>query len=159
MNRGKFINTVDSKLKMIRNEFDYTQDKMAEIIGVSKKTLIQIEKQRGSLGWTGAVCVCLVFKDSEILQMAFGGDPQDIIRSLAFDNYEEGGQNTMGGRIWWRDTDSNDRFRIQQNIISQHYRILDSEKRRISFSFDREYINKRFKELSDLENINGRQEK
>ncbi|MDD3290841.1 MAG: helix-turn-helix domain-containing protein [Eubacteriales bacterium] len=159
MNRGEFISTVDSKLKMIRNEFDYTQDKMAEIIGVSKKTLIQIEKQRGSLGWTGAVCVCLVFKDSEILQMAFGGDPQDIIRSLAFDNYEEGGQNTMGGKIWWRDQKGDKHYRVQQNLISQHYRILDGENRRICFSFDIEYINKRFKELSDLENINGRQEK
>ncbi|HPF18848.1 MAG TPA: transcriptional regulator, partial [Bacillota bacterium] len=81
------------------------------------------------------------------------------IRSLAFNNYEEGGQNTMGGKIWWRDQKGDKRYRVQQNLISQHYRILDGENRRICFSFDIEYINKRFKELSDLENINGRQEK
>ncbi len=159
MNREKFISTVDSKLRLIRSEYNFTQDKMAEIIGVSKKTLLQIEKQRGSLGWAGAVCVCLVFKDSEILQMAFGGDPQDIVRSLAFENYEEASRSTMGGRIWWRDMDANSNYKVQQNIISQHYRILDSENRRTCFSFDMEYIQKRFMELSAVARDNGRQEK
>ena len=144
---------------MIRIESSYTQDKMAEIIGLSKKTLIQIEKQRGSLGWTAAVCLCLIFKDSEILQMAFGGDPQDIIRSLSFDNHEEDHRSTMGGKIWWRDVDADERHKIQQNIISQHYRILDYENRRTCYSFDLEYIQKRFRELSDAACVKGGPEK
>ena len=159
MTRERFVDTVDAKLKMIRSEFDFTQDKMAEVIGVSKKTLIQVEKRRESLGWAGAVCVCLIFKDSEILQMAFGGDPQDIIRSLAFENYEEGSRSTMGGKIWWKDQESNGRYRIQQNLISQHYRILDAENKRICFSFEPDYIRKRYRELSNVASINGRQEK
>lgn len=159
MDRDQFVGTVDTKLKMIRSEFDFTQDKMAQVIGVSKKTLIQVEKRRSSLGWAGAVCLCLIFKDSEILQMAFGGDPQDIIRSLAFENYEEGSHSTMGGKIWWRDQESNGRYRIQQNLVSQHYRILDAENKRICFSFEADYVRKRYNELSNIVSVNGRQDK
>ena len=103
MTRDEFIKKVDEKVKLIRNEKEFTQDKMAEILGISKKTLVQIEKGRASLGWTVAIAVCTIFKDSEILQITFGGDPQDIILSLAFDNYEGNYDRTLGGKIWWKD--------------------------------------------------------
>ncbi|GAA0179556.1 helix-turn-helix domain-containing protein [Clostridium sediminicola] len=152
MNREEFIDKIDSKVKLIRNEKDFTQDKMARIIGISKKTLVQVEKGRSSIGWMGAISVCSIFKDSEILQMTFGGDTQDIIRCLAFDNYEENYNNllsaTMGGKIWWKEVEGNENFKIQVNIVSNHYRILDNKNRRISFSFDIDYIKKRYSELS-----------
>ncbi|MTI69590.1 MAG: transcriptional regulator [Firmicutes bacterium] len=149
MDRSEFIKKIDSKLKLIRNENDFTQDKMAEIIGVCKKTLVQIEKGRTSIGWTGAVAVCTIFKDSEILQMTLGGDSQDIILSLAFNKYEESYKNTMGGKIWWKDIDIRDNFKIQQNIVSKHFRILDDKDRRVCFSFDEQYIKKRLEELCE----------
>ncbi|MCO1602491.1 MULTISPECIES: helix-turn-helix transcriptional regulator [Desulfosporosinus] len=146
MTRIEFINKVSLKLKLIRLERDYTQDKMADIIGISKKTLVQIEKGRSLLGWSGAVALCTIFRDSEVLEMTFGGDPQDIILSLAFTDYESN-EKTMGGKIWWTDIEGEDQFRIQQNIISRHYRILDGQDRRICSSFDDAYIRKRFREL------------
>jgi DNA-binding XRE family transcriptional regulator len=149
MSRDEFVKLIDAKLKLIRNEKDYTQDKMAEILGVSKKTLVQIEKGRTSIGWTGAVALCTIFKDSEILQMTFGGNPKDIILTLAFEGYEGGFEKTMGGKVWWRDVQSRGELRIQQNIISQHYRILDMNDKRISSSFDYEYIEKRLDEFME----------
>ena len=80
--------------------------------------------------------------------MTFGGDPQDLILTLAFADYEKK-EKTMGGKIWWNDIVYTDAFRIQQNIISEHYRILDSLDRRICSSFDYEYIRKRVRELSN----------
>lgn len=147
MRREEFIQKADEKLKMIRIEHDYTQDKMAAILGISKKTLVQIEKGRSSLGWPGAVTLCTIFKDSEVLEMTFGGQPQDIILTLAFDGYERSYERTMGGKVWWKDLESKGEYKIQQNIISQHYRILDCEDRRISSSFDYECIKKRLQEL------------
>ncbi|AKL95910.1 transcriptional regulator [Clostridium aceticum] len=147
MNRDEFIKKVDAKLKLIRNEKNFTQDKMAEVIGMSKKTLVQIEKERSTLGWTGAVAVCSIFKHSEVLQMTFGGDPQDIILSLAFSNHEHSYETTLGGKVWWRDVEKTDKYRVQQNIISKHYRILDRQDRRICSSFEIEYIKKRLEEL------------
>jgi DNA-binding XRE family transcriptional regulator len=145
--RDEFIKKVDDKIKLIRNEKGYTQDKMAQILGLTKKTLINVEKKRGSLGWSTAVAACVIFKDSEIMQMTFGGDAQDIILSLSFGDYNEKCDKTMGGLIWWNDIECSANYKIQQNIISKHYRILDMENRRICSSFELQYIEERFKEL------------
>lgn len=147
MDRKEFIEKIDSKIKLIRNEKGFTQDKMSEIIGISKKTLVQIEKGRSSLGWTGAVAVCSIFKDSQVLQMIIGGDSEDIIPSLAFKSYEANYDNTMGGKIWWKVIKTQDDYKVQQNIITNHFRILDRKNRRICSSFEIEYIEKRLDEL------------
>jgi DNA-binding XRE family transcriptional regulator len=151
LTREEFVTMVDGKLKLIRNEKGFTQDKMAEILGISKKTLIQIEKGRSSLGWTGTVAVCSLFGDSEILQMMLGGEPQDLVLSLAFTNYEVNYKTTLGGRVWWRDLESEAGYKIQQNIITGHFRLLDRKNRRIYSSFDQEEIKKRFNELLEGE--------
>jgi DNA-binding XRE family transcriptional regulator len=149
MTKAEFIKKVDEKVKLIRNEKRYTQDKMSDILGISKKTLVQVEKERGSLGWSVAIAVCIIFRDSEILQLAFGGDADDIIRSLALENNERKYMPTLGGKIWWKDIEARNGYTIQQNMISNHYRILDSNYGRVCFSFEFEYINKRFLELTD----------
>ncbi|MBC8059756.1 MAG: helix-turn-helix domain-containing protein [Clostridiaceae bacterium] len=149
MTRVEFIKKVDEKVKLIRTENGYTQDKMAETLGISKKTLVQVEKERGSLGWAVAITVCVIFRDSEILELTFGGHVEDIIQSLSFTNNERKYTQTLGGRIWWKDIETKKGFTTQQNIISNHYRILDSKYRRVCYSFEIQYINQRFKELVD----------
>ncbi|MDP4089765.1 MAG: helix-turn-helix domain-containing protein [Bacillota bacterium] len=148
MTRDEFIKIADSKIRLIRNEKNYTQDKMADVLGISKKTLVQIEKGRCSLGWTAAVAVCTICKDSEILQLAFGGETEDIILSLAFNGYEKAYEKTLGGNIWWRDIEINGIFKIQQNVISKHYRILNDRDMRIYSSFEIDYVRKRLSELN-----------
>ena len=100
-----------------------------------------------TLGWAGAVTLCTIFKNSEVLEMTFGGDPQDIILSLAFTDFERN-EKTLGGKVWWTNIMVTDQFRIQQNLISEHYRILDGQDRRICSSFDYDSIKKRLQELS-----------
>lgn len=148
MTREDFIKKIDEKVRLIRNEKGYTQDKMADILGISKKTLIQVEKGRGSLGWAVAIAVCSIFKDSEILQLTFGGDTEDIILSLAFMNYEKKYEPTFGGKIWWQDIENKNGYKIQQNIISKHYRVLDDRDRRVCSSFELDYVQKRLQELT-----------
>ena len=149
MTRLEFINKVDQKVKLIRTEKGYTQDKMAETLGISKKTLVQVEKERGSLGWAVAIAVCVIFRDSEILELTFGGSVEDIISSISFTNKERKYIPTLGGRIWWKDIETKNDFTLQQNMITNHYRILAGNHRRICFSFDLEYIKQRLKELTD----------
>lgn len=150
MTRDDFIKIVDLKIKLIRNEKNYTQDKMADMLGISKKTLVQIEKGRCSLGWTTAVAACTIFKDSEILQLAFGDDTENIILTLAFDGYDKTYEKTLGGHVWWNDVEFKGTCKIQQNIISKHYRILNNENLRICSSFDLDFIQKRLNELNKL---------
>lgn len=147
MIREEFISKIDEKIKQIRVEQGYTQDKMANILGISKKTLIQVEKGRSSLGWAVSIAVCTLFKDSEVLQLTFGGDTLDIILSISFDNCEIDYNKTLGGKVFWTDIKNINEYRIQQNIISKHCRLLDPENKRICSSFDFQYLEERLNEL------------
>lgn len=147
MTKESFIQIMDEKCKLIRTEFGCSQDKMAEILGISKKTLIQIEKGRSTLGWMGAVALCVIFSKSEIVLMTFGGPPEDVIMALAFGSGERQYTKTLGGKVWWSDMETAGSYKIQKNIVFQHYRILDGENRRICSSFEYENVRRRFEEL------------
>ena len=136
MEREMFISLCDDRLKLVRTEYGFTQEKMAHIIGLSKKTLVDIEKGRRSLGWTGSVTLCSIFYDSEIILNLFGGKPTDIILAFAFEGRQFRYPQTLGDRVWWNTLYENKRYRIQQNVISQHYRLLTTDGRRIVSSFD-----------------------
>ncbi len=140
MTRTEFIKQVDSMAKPVRAEFNLTQEKMALLMGLSKKTLVEIEKGRSSLGWTGTVTLCTLFADSQILQNAFGGELSDMLRALAFQGLPRSPRPTMGGHVWWKDVRQKNGWRIQQNIVSLHYRILDKNDGRVISSFDRDEI-------------------
>ena len=103
---------------------------MAEVLGVSKKTLVQIEKERTKASWTLVMAICGIFRESEILKMTLGEDPIELVETLIFKNIEVPRNLTGGGRVWWKDLESTDKFKIQKNIISSHYRIIDGNNKR-----------------------------
>ena len=149
MERAEFISLMNSKIKLIRTEYDLTQEKMAEAIGLSKKTLVEIEKGRNSLSWSAAVTAAVIFSDSTILSDAFGGETSDLVKVIALQGLDAKlPDKTMGGRIWWQDIKESKGYRIQQNIISRHFRILDSEDRRFFSSFDKKETESKLKELT-----------
>jgi DNA-binding XRE family transcriptional regulator len=129
------VGICDAKVKLVRTEFGFTQEKMANVLGISKKTLVEIEKDRKSLGWTTSVALCSIFNESDILSSSFGGKTTDIIFALAFEGEQPRYTKTLGGKVWWMNTHENKAFIIQQNIISQHYRLLTKDRRRVSSSF------------------------
>lgn len=102
MEKTQFVKLMDGKLKLIRTEYGLTQDKMASILGISKKTLIEIEKNRISLGWTNSVALASIFSDSTVLRDAIGGDVSDIIIALAFKDIDVDYPKTWGGKVWWK---------------------------------------------------------
>ncbi|MBM7615658.1 helix-turn-helix transcriptional regulator [Alkaliphilus hydrothermalis] len=139
MNREGLINSVWDKFKLVRVELGFTQEEMAEKLGISKKTLVQIEKHRVSPGWTTTVAFCTLFRRSEVLQNAFGGDPLEILEVITNPILLKPKETTLGGKVWWVDILSKENYRIQQNVISQHYRILDKMNRRWLSTFDLDY--------------------
>lgn len=143
MEKDQFVKIMDEKLKLIRTEYGLTQDKMAVILGISKKTLIEVEKNRKSLGWTSSIALASIFSDSTILRDTIGGDVSDIIIALAFKDVSADYPKTWGGKVWWKTITEKERYRIQQNVFSRHYRLLDQESRRIYASFN-------LKEIEDL---------
>ena len=140
---------MNHKIKLIRTEFNLTQEKMADAIGLSKKTLVEIEKGRNSLSWTAAVAAAVIFADSEIIADSFGGETSDLVKVIALNGLDAKlPEKTMGGRVWWQDIKESKGYRIQQNIISRHYRILDAEDRRFFSTFDKKEIENKLKELT-----------
>jgi DNA-binding XRE family transcriptional regulator len=136
MDRTEFIAICDSEVKLVRVEHGFSQEKMASVLGLSKKTLVEIEKGRRTLGWMGSVVLCTIFANSEVLSGVFGGSPTDIILALAFEGRQLNYPKMTGMRIWWSVLMENEYYVIQQNILSQHYRLLDKEGQRIASSFD-----------------------
>ncbi|RFB60537.1 helix-turn-helix transcriptional regulator [Bacillus thuringiensis] len=138
MNKEHAIELISKKIKLIRTEKRYTQDKMAEVLGISKKTLVQIEKGRTNAGWTNTVAICALFRDSEVLQNTLGDDPLVVIETMAHNSTSNFKEKTLGGKVWWEQIQEKGNFRLQQNLISQHYRILDRQDYRWFNSFDLE---------------------
>jgi DNA-binding XRE family transcriptional regulator len=57
MDKEAIIQILSEHFKLVRTEFDYHQDEMATILGISKKTLVQIEKGRQGMD-TDSFSVC-----------------------------------------------------------------------------------------------------
>lgn len=147
MNKEQLIELISNKIRLIRLEKNYSQEKMADIMGISKKTLIQIEKGRTLSGWTNVIAVCALFRDSEILRSALGDEPLEIIETIAHNGIDRPRDKSMGGRVWWQEIDNQGSFRLQQNVISQHYRILDAKNYRWYSSFEEQEALMRLTEL------------
>ncbi|MEB6549238.1 helix-turn-helix domain-containing protein [Heyndrickxia sporothermodurans] len=148
MNKEQVIELISNKTRLIRVEKGYSQEKMAEIIGISKKTLVQIEKGRTLAGWTNTVAVCALFRDSEVLQSVLGDEPLEVIETIAHNNVDRPKSKSMGGKVWWKEIAKKGEFRLQQNMISQHYRILDDDHVRWFSTFDLEEATSRLNELT-----------
>ncbi len=149
INRQQVIQLISSKMRLIRLERNYSQDIMADVIGISKKTLVQIEKGRTLSSWTNVIAVCALFRDSEILQSTLGDEPLEIIETIAHNGIDRPKDKSMGGKVWWKDIYQKGDYRLQQNMISQHYRILDGENYRFYSSFEEDEAIIRLNELSE----------
>lgn len=151
MTRDDIIRLVSEKLRLIRAEAGYTQDKMADIIGVSKKTLVQIEKGRVLANWSTVVSICALFRETETVQYLFGSAPIEVLETVAREGIDLRKGKTMGGRVWWKVVSKKNGFFLQQNVLSKHFRILDGDHYRIFSSFDEKLSKQRFKELTNSE--------
>ena len=146
MTKKEFAAQMDGSLKAVRKEYGFTQEKMAAVLGISKKTLVEIEKGRSSLGWTGAATFAAIFSESRILQEAYGGELTDLVEALAFSDADPQYPKTLGGKVWWREIMKKKGYRIQQNLISGHFRLLDRENHRLMASFELERLLERLKQ-------------
>lgn len=147
MNREGLIAIVSSKLKLVRTEYGLTQDKMAAILGISKKSLVESEKGRRPIGWTETVALTAIFSNSEILKDALGDDFREMVSALALEDVEVVYPPTMGGKVWWREISDEKGYHIQQNVISNHYRLLDPGDHRLISSFSLEEVEEYRKEI------------
>lgn len=79
INQGTIIDNLSAKIKLIRVESNYTQEKMATVLGISKKSLVQIEKRWNNANWTTIVALCALFRHSDIIRITIG---EDVLKTL-----------------------------------------------------------------------------
>ncbi|WJY27370.1 helix-turn-helix transcriptional regulator [Sporosarcina trichiuri] len=147
MNQEQIIEQISRRTLLIRTEAGYSQETMAAVLGMSKKTLVQIEKERTLASWTTVVAMIALFSDSEIIQLLLGDAPLEVVRTVAHNGLDRPKGKTLGGKVWWRGIEQEGQYRIQQNLISQHYRILDADDYVWFSTFDEEEALERFREL------------
>ena len=150
MNSEKITSLLSKRVKLVRAEFGLSQDKMAGLLGLSKKTLIQVEKGRSPMSWSAVVAMCALFGESEVLRSVLGDDPLEVVKTVVFCNLSTPREKTLGGRVWWREVRRLGGFKLQQNLVSGHYRILDNLDRRWHSSFSLDYIEEQFRALTEL---------
>lgn len=56
--------------------------------------------------------------------------------------------NTLGGECWWKTGKVKNGWRLQKNIVTQHYRILDRYNRRHAWTLNRKAAFEAFERLS-----------
>lgn len=149
MEKEQLIVLISEKMKLVRTEQEYSQDKMAELLGISKKTLVQIEKGRIRANWTTVIAFCALFNESELLFSVIGDEPMYLVQLIAKKNNNTPKDKTMGGMFWWKEICKMGELRLQQNVVSSHYRILDDQNYRWYSSFDEEDAMKRLQELHE----------
>ncbi|CAH0344308.1 helix-turn-helix domain-containing protein [Bacillus sp. CECT 9360] len=147
MTKEEIIEIISENLKLVRVEMGYTQEKLAEMIGVSKKTLVQIEKGRIMPGWTVSIAICALFRESNVIQSSFGGDPLELLETIAREGMDYRKEKTLGGKVWWKELSREAGYILQQNIISRHFRILDGADYRIYSSLEENEAKARFEEV------------
>lgn len=98
--------------------------------------------------WPTVVTISALFRETETVQYLFGNEPLEVLETVARDGIDYRKEKTLGGKIWWREVATKNGFILQQNILSQHYRILDDEYFRIFSSMDEEASLERFNELA-----------
>ena len=148
MDKDNIIQLVSLKLKDVRLEVGYTQDRMAEIVGLSKKTLVQIEKGRTLASWSTVVTTCALFRETNTIIKCLGDHPLEVLETVALETKNYRQDFTMGGVIWWKVIVEKNGYKIQQNHISQHYRILDNKNYRIFSTMNQEEVFMRFNEIT-----------
>ena len=147
MDRDFITQLVSVNFKSLRKESQYTQDKMAEILGIPKKTIIQIEKGRTIADWTMTIAICAIFRESNILHKLFGGDPLEVVELTVQDVNIRPQEKTLGGYVMWKNITVYKGFKLQRNVISKHFRILDEENYRLISTFDEEVAHEMWNDI------------
>lgn len=141
MEREELISKISKKLKLIRVDSNYSQEEMSVVLGVSKKTLIQIEKGRLEASWTIVVATISLFQGSDIITNILGDDPLEVVELIAHKKIYTPKEKTLGGKVWWLDMQKKGDYRLQQNILSKHFRILDNNDYRWYSTFEKDDAN------------------
>ncbi|RPF55741.1 helix-turn-helix domain-containing protein [Aquisalibacillus elongatus] len=138
--------TLTPLIKTVRTEFNYNQNQMAELLGISKKTLVQYEKGRKTATWPTIVVLTSLFRDSVYIQRKLGEDDVvHYIQILARKNVVANTGHQTKSR--WAKIDEQNGYILQKNTITKYYRVIDQFGNRIFSSFYKTSVLRHFQQI------------
>lgn len=83
--RDELIKKVSDELVNIRKESKLTQDELGNILGISKNTIVSVEKNGKTLSWAVVMSVVMLFNQANPIKSIIGEtSPLEIISQCAF---------------------------------------------------------------------------
>lgn len=84
--RKDLIEKISKGLNNIRKEAKLTQDEMANILGISKNTIINAEKNEKQLSWAVVIAILVLFNQTTYVKSIIGEEKSaiEIISKCAF---------------------------------------------------------------------------
>ncbi|WP_188206045.1 helix-turn-helix transcriptional regulator [Alkalibacillus aidingensis] len=127
MKREDVQKVLSPKFKLVRIEQELTQDEMSRILGISKKSLIQIEKGRILASWTVLVAFVALFNESALLKQTLGErNPVELIQSVGRTSIRlDIDRSSTYFHQFWETIDERKGLQLQRHHFFKHYRIID----------------------------------
>lgn len=83
--RGYLIEQVSKIIIEIRKESKLTQEDMASILGISKNTIVNVEKNKNKLSWSVVMSIVMLFNQTNSIKLIIGDEsPLEVISQCAF---------------------------------------------------------------------------
>ena len=84
--RKDLIEKISKGLNNIRKEAKLTQDEMANILGISKNTIINAEKNEKQLSWAVVIAILVLFNQTTYVKSIIGEEKSaiEVISKCAF---------------------------------------------------------------------------
>ncbi|GEL76128.1 helix-turn-helix transcriptional regulator [Tenuibacillus multivorans] len=147
MNEHDLRQILSTKIKVVRTEFDYTQEQMSDILGISKKTLLQIEKGRIEANWPVIVTFASIFRDSSIIQQELGENDVIYLLQTIRRKHIAYNHNRVSHHTWWKTIEERNGYILQQNRVSLYFRIVDQMGLRLFSSFYKKAAERHFNQI------------
>ena len=146
MSKRDFCKIIHQELHEIREEYNLSQMAFASMMGVSKKTYIQLEKKRIVLKWSEAVTVASIFNDSIAIKRHYGDDVISIIQLHTFDQsiVSMNGYQSNDAHDIVMNSDDYSLIRIK---VSNLFKIIDNFDKSLYASFSERDIIEKFNEI------------
>jgi DNA-binding XRE family transcriptional regulator len=140
---------VSAKVRLLRAEACLTQERMAAMIGISKKTLVQAEKGRQTLGFCCASLTAILFRGSDTIHSLFGDLALEIVAWAAGSPPTAGGKAEDEKNLWIEEARQG-AYQLQKHVLTGHYLIIDTDRFVRFYSLDRQDALNRMGELEPV---------
>lgn len=86
--REELIDKVSASILNIRKDLKLTQVEFANILGLSKNTIVRVERTGSRLSWCNVIAIIVLFSNTKVIQKILNGkDMLTIITACSF-NYD-----------------------------------------------------------------------